>query len=565
MRIEPTMCQKEETFQVVLDIIKDSPRFKDFTITVDKFSADVELFRKILDIYLRVPNEDFVAPPSEEELITFLLELGYKGPLDHLARMFVDHMHQSWITLATIINKCLSRKTSSNDRLCQSRVAILWGVPNKSTDTFKTSSEGTGIKSGVPDEKRLIKKKLNRCLLNEEEEHQDDQDDDDDRSIDIEETDDDEKTNDEFVHDDEYVHDDDYVHNDVDEEMKDAKVAVTRKDNEEITDAEKTEATKGDHEKARKLPPKSSSLSISSGFVNEYLGLSLGDTLQKVLQKHTEELKQELQQQESQKSASEIIKIKQEHTSKQKWPKPLYEDDMDKAATAMGESTLLKRKHDDQDEAPTAGSKPRLRTRKTKGRPRKDTQPSKKLSTTKGSSKGNTPSKSFKFGMSVTAEELDKEHVHDTSLDAEENIIDETSNTNEHPDGEATPMICIELEYNMEECYKALADRLDWENPKGDRCLFDLSKHLPLKDHPRHLTVASEYFFNNDLEYLKSSNLVKKYTTSITKTKATRSKLNRFLKNDVLSLLKVLSVVSVTVNKLHGYGYLEEIVVRRAD
>ncbi|GKF07484.1 hypothetical protein Tco_0041708 [Tanacetum coccineum] len=122
--------------------------------------------------------------------------------------------------------------------------------------------------------KRLIKKKLNRCLLNEEEEHQDDQDDDDDRSIDIEETDDDEKTNDEFVHDDEYVHDDDYVHNDVDEEMKDAKVAVTRKDNEEITDAEKTEATKGDHEKARKLPPKSSSLSISSGFGNQFINLS---------------------------------------------------------------------------------------------------------------------------------------------------------------------------------------------------------------------------------------------------------------------------------------------------
>ncbi|GJU31058.1 hypothetical protein Tco_1174647 [Tanacetum coccineum] len=57
--------------------------------------------------------------------------------------------------------------------------------------------------------------------------------------------------------------------------------------------------------------------------VNEYLGLSLEDSLQKVLQKHTEELKQELKQQESQKIASEIIKIEQEHASKQKWPKHL--------------------------------------------------------------------------------------------------------------------------------------------------------------------------------------------------------------------------------------------------
>ncbi|GKA93525.1 hypothetical protein Tco_0815511 [Tanacetum coccineum] len=59
----------------------------------------------------------------------------------------------------------------------------------------------------------------------------------------------------------------------------------------------------------------------------------------------------------------------------------------------------------------------------------------------------------------------------------------------------------IELEYNMEECFKALNDRLDWENPEGDRCPFDLSKPLPLKDSER------------------------KYTTSITKKKVARYEL----------------------------------------
>ncbi|GJW32454.1 hypothetical protein Tco_0052486 [Tanacetum coccineum] len=62
-----------------------------------------------------------------------------------------------------------------------------------------------------------------------------------------------------------------------------------------------------------------------------------------------------------------------------------------------------------------------------------------------------------------------------------------------------------------------------------------------------HLTVASEYIYNNDLAYPKLSNPEKKYTMSITKTKA------------------ILSVKSVTVNKLHDYSYLEEIVVKRAD
>ncbi|GKC26926.1 hypothetical protein Tco_1034220 [Tanacetum coccineum] len=62
----------------------------------------------------------------------------------------------------------------------------------------------------------------------------------------------------------------------------------------------------------------------------------------------------------------------------------------------------------------------------------------------------------------------------------------------------------IKLEYNMEECFKALIDKLDWNNPEGDRCPFYFTKPLPLKGRPGRLTVAAEYFFNNDLEFLKS-------------------------------------------------------------
>ncbi|GJV64697.1 hypothetical protein Tco_1475525, partial [Tanacetum coccineum] len=63
----------------------------------------------------------------------------------------------------------------------------------------------------------------------------------------------------------------------------------------------------------------------------------------------------------------------------------------------------------------------------------------------------------------------------------------------------------IELEYNMKECFKALTDKLYWNNPEGDRCPFNLTKPLPLKSCPCRLTVAVEYFFNNDLEFLKST------------------------------------------------------------
>ncbi|GJS67020.1 hypothetical protein Tco_0681584 [Tanacetum coccineum] len=120
----------------------------------------------------------------------------------------------------------------------------------------------------------------------------------------------------------------------------------------------------------------------------------------------------------------------------------------------------------------------------------------------------------------------------------------------------------IELEYNMEECFKALTDRLDWNNPEGDRCPFDLTKPLPLKGRPGHLSVAAEYFFNNDLEFLKSSDPKKKYTTSIMKTKAARYEIVgiEYMNPLLWSTIKH----GVSVKKLHGYGHLEEIMVKRA-
>ncbi|GJT04423.1 hypothetical protein Tco_0838885 [Tanacetum coccineum] len=83
----------------------------------------------------------------------------------------------------------------------------------------------------------------------------------------------------------------------------------------------------------------------------------------------------------------------------------------------------------------------------------------------------------------------------------------------------------IELECNFQECFNALTNKIDWNNPEGDRYPFDLSKPLPLQGHLGHLTVAADYFFINDLEYLKSFDLKRTYTTSITKTKVARYKI----------------------------------------
>ncbi|GJU30767.1 hypothetical protein Tco_1174356 [Tanacetum coccineum] len=620
------------------------------------------------------------------------------------------------------------------------------GVPDESTVILTTSSEGTGTKPGVPDEvkgaskakaeytldwgseeeseyseEETVDEEIEWLTTDEEEEKKDD--DEDDISIDIVKTDDDEETDDEFVHSDEYVHDN------VDEEMKDTKDTETGKDDDDITDVEKTDAektkvTNGDLEQAGKLPLTSSSLSVNScnnsstsSLYLHYLTCTttnnttvspatttVPDPLPgiakrvSVLERDVQELKQVdhsakiLASIRSQKEVLEIRRIKKEHAEKQQMPQHLIKSS-DKAALdeydqkdalfqtmsesksfnkhpahkalyhALMESLLAdeecmdqgvvdslkqnKRQHDDQDEDPLAG--PNQGT-KTKRRRTGESESSKKSSTSKDTSKGNSPPKTSKFDKSVHAKETVVEPTKEVTIDAatkdvvndadqlQDDLEPKTDNAPKHdwfkqPPRPPTPDLewnkyqvvddqpeqpwfnhmlsaandpltfdelmatlidfsnfaknhlkldkitkadlvgpvynllkgtcqgSFELEYNMEECFKASNDIIDWENPKCDRCPFDLSKPLPLKGHPGHLTVAAEYFLNNDMEYLKSTDSEKKYTASITKKKAIRSQLNRFLKHEGFSHQKILSVVSMKVNKLNGYSYLEEIAV----
>ncbi|GJS80636.1 hypothetical protein Tco_0730517 [Tanacetum coccineum] len=132
------------------------------------------------------------------------------------------------------------------------------------------------------------------------------------------------------------------------------------KEKDEMTDATKTDIEKAAEEKgdaklagnamisdyqvkeSTELPPSSSSLSVSSGFVptvvEHYLGSKIGDDLQKVLQRHTVDLihkyfvkptldPSKIQKPtidlvlESEKNALEIHKIKKEQAEKQNMPK----------------------------------------------------------------------------------------------------------------------------------------------------------------------------------------------------------------------------------------------------
>ncbi|GJS89739.1 hypothetical protein Tco_0772375 [Tanacetum coccineum] len=137
----------------------------------------------------------------------------------------------------------------------------------------------------------------------------------------------------------------------------------------------------------------------------------------------------------------------------------------------------------------------------------------------------------------------------------------------------------VELECHFKECYKAVTDRLDWNNPEENEYPFDLSKPLSLVEDRGHQVVHVDYFINNDLEYLKGGSSSRKYTTSTTKTKAAKYDDIQGIEGMVLTLWSPVKVAydryvvwgithwvtHVKVMKWYDYGHLEEIEVQRED
>ncbi|GJY90534.1 hypothetical protein Tco_0505730 [Tanacetum coccineum] len=79
---------------------------------LSNFFYSEDLSRPFNQICPRLPNQDFVEPSSEEEMVPFIKDLGYTGKCDMLYEIHTYHMHHPWRTFAAVINRCISRKTT---------------------------------------------------------------------------------------------------------------------------------------------------------------------------------------------------------------------------------------------------------------------------------------------------------------------------------------------------------------------------------------------------------------------------------------------------------------------
>nr|GEV45503.1 hypothetical protein [Tanacetum cinerariifolium] len=137
----------------------------------------------------------------------------------------------------------------------------------------------------------------------------------------------------------------------------------------------------------------------------------------------------------------------------------------------------------------------------------------------------------------------------------------------------------IELEYHLEEVYKATTDQLDWVNPEGQQYPHNLLQPLLLiPDNRGRRVIPFAYFINNNLEYLWGGASSRKYTTSVTKTKATDYEnikwiedffygfaVNRESALDVYSKRRIIAVTDLKIVEWHSYKHLDWITVRHDD
>nr|GEX06410.1 monodehydroascorbate reductase [Tanacetum cinerariifolium] len=73
-------------------------------------------------------NQAFTSPPSSDALINFVNELGYPKLVRNLSNVVSNDMLQPWRALTTIINLCLTGKTSGFEMPRAPVLQILWGV-----------------------------------------------------------------------------------------------------------------------------------------------------------------------------------------------------------------------------------------------------------------------------------------------------------------------------------------------------------------------------------------------------------------------------------------------------
>ncbi|GJX57558.1 hypothetical protein Tco_0287455 [Tanacetum coccineum] len=92
------------------------------------FNLNADLRPNALGITPEDSAHPFVPPPDGDLVTDFVNNLGYPEELHFVSKMYVNSLYQSWRTILSMINQCLTGKTFGNDKPRHPVLQMLWGI-----------------------------------------------------------------------------------------------------------------------------------------------------------------------------------------------------------------------------------------------------------------------------------------------------------------------------------------------------------------------------------------------------------------------------------------------------
>ncbi|GJV46208.1 hypothetical protein Tco_1430744, partial [Tanacetum coccineum] len=115
------------------------------------FDLSADLLRKALAITPVIPAQPFELPPSGNTVVDFVNELGYPEPVEIVSNIRVNYVYQPWRAILTLINQCLTGKTSGSDkpRHPGSNIILTQGKPQSQSEEPKEESNSSPLSIDV--------------------------------------------------------------------------------------------------------------------------------------------------------------------------------------------------------------------------------------------------------------------------------------------------------------------------------------------------------------------------------------------------------------------------------
>ncbi|GJU69682.1 hypothetical protein Tco_1255941 [Tanacetum coccineum] len=119
--LDAEKSQSNPIYQIAIDILKQTNFFRNhwgYKCQLDEqwFNLTKDTLRDALRIMPVNNNKAFSSPLTQDTLINFVNDLGYPKEVKHLSNVVTNDMFQPWRALTTIINLCLTGKTSGFER-----------------------------------------------------------------------------------------------------------------------------------------------------------------------------------------------------------------------------------------------------------------------------------------------------------------------------------------------------------------------------------------------------------------------------------------------------------------